>query len=127
MTTPLLRSYRLDDWLTWDDQVHAFASNFRERFGLYPNVLVASDATHRRIAMASKPANLRGPKGESATPGEYHEISAFCTEAYELEFYEGDELAEKAILLMWESEPGGGGEADIDDEEEEPAPIAHVA
>jgi len=82
----LRRTYRITRWAHWDDAIHDAVEDFRERFTLAPNILLASETTHARIDMAAKKKNIRGPDGEEAPEDEHTPIAAFRGEGYELDF-----------------------------------------
>jgi hypothetical protein len=121
MTDILKRTYGITRWAHWDDEIHAAVQDFRDRFTLAPNILLASEVTHARIDMAAKKENIRGPDGEAAPEGEHTPIGVFGGEGYQLEFCIDDQLPAGRFSLIHDVDPDGGGGEPVPDEDTEEA------
>jgi hypothetical protein len=117
----LRRTYRITRWAHWDDTVYDAIEDFRARFTLAPNILLASETTHARIDMAAKKKNIRGPAGEEAPEDEHTPICGFRGEDYELDFCIDENLPAGRFSLIYDADPDGdGGEPVPDEDTEEP-------
>lgn len=104
----LRRSYEITSWRTWDDELHGFARDFKERFNVYPNVLLASSATHAHLDMAAKKQHVRGPGGERPDETTYTPLDSFAGPGYELAFCVDERLPGRKVSLIYDPDPGGG-------------------
>ena len=102
------KSYFISARSTWDDDVNAAAYDFHERFGVFPNVLLANTATYRRIGMLIDKENIRGPDGERPEEGEFCELGSFLGAAYKLECAYDEELVDWAVSLVYSSDSRDG-------------------
>lgn len=110
MVGVIRRSYRIEKWPSWDHELHGFVHDFRATLGISPNILLASEVTHARIDLVAKKANLVNPKGEHPEPAEYAALSGFAGPDYHLDFFVDQKLADRAVSLIYDSDPTGGGE-----------------
>ena len=110
------RSYRIEQWAEWDQEIHGFVQEFQGHFQLFPNQLLASEVTLARIDMAAAKKNVASDEGEPALEGEYTPLSAFVGDGYELEFAIVPDLADRLISLIHDDDPDGGGE-EVPDED----------
>ena len=39
----------ITDFSIWDDTIHIYAVKFHDQYNVYPNILLASDLTYRKI------------------------------------------------------------------------------
>lgn len=115
----LRRTYRIARWARWDDEIHAAVGEFRERFTLAPNLLLASEATHARIDMAAKKRNIRSPDGAPAPEDEYTPLTCFRGPDYELDFCIDDALPTGRFRLLYDDDPDGDGGEPLPDEDTE--------
>jgi ADP-ribosylglycohydrolase len=106
----LRRTYRLESWRTWDDELHTFVADFRGQLGIAPNILLASEVTHTRIDMAAKKQNVLDEQGAHPEPAEYAALSGFAGPDYELDFYVDPTLPDRSVSLVYDPDPDGGGE-----------------
>ncbi|MCC7069890.1 MAG: dual specificity protein phosphatase family protein [Deltaproteobacteria bacterium] len=104
----LRRTYEITSWRTWDDEVHGFARDFKERFNVYPNVLLASSATHAHLDMAAKKQHVRGPGGERPDDATYTPLDSFAGPGHSLAFCVDERLGGRKVALIYDSDPGGG-------------------
>ena len=126
-TGSLRRTCTIQSRKAGDDDVNDAAIDFHSRFGTFPTVLLASPATYRRIGMVADKQNLYGPDGERPEEGQFCEIGIFSAEEYELRCACEDELPDWAIVLVSDSDPGGGGVWAPDEDTELPEPREGVA
>ena len=104
----LRRTYEIKSWRTWDDEVHACACDFKSKFNVYPNVLLASSATLAHIDMAAKKKHVRGPDGERPDETTYAPLDSFSGPGYSLAFCVDERLAGRKLSLIYDPDPGGG-------------------
>lgn len=121
MSDILRRSYDIRRWARWDDEIDRAVEEFRVRFTLTPNILLASEATHARIDMAAKKERIVSPAGEPAPEDEHTPISSFRADTYELTFCIDERLPTGRFSLIHDADPDGdGGEPVPDDDTELP-------
>lgn len=118
----LRRTYTIDRWTRWDDELHACATEFHERFGVYPNILLAHEVTFARIDMAARKGKILADDGTEAAEGEHTPLSSFVGPDYELDFALDDALEVGDVSLIHDTDPDGGGEP----VPEEDTPVAVV-
>lgn len=104
------RTYNIESWRTWDDDLDGFARDFNRAFGLFPNLLLASSSTFAHIDMAAKRDRLTSPTGERPAEGEYAGIGLFSGDGYQLEFCINERVPSKAVSLIFDTDPDGDGE-----------------
>jgi hypothetical protein len=104
----------ITDFSVWDDTIHLFVLKFHEKYNVYPNILLASDPTYRKIDLHAQkhPERLIDPDGENIEAGNtpYEGISYFTTEDYTLECCLELELTKGNFLLVFDEEPDFDGE-----------------
>jgi len=110
----ILKGFILD-FTEWDDTIHIFALKFHQRYNVYPNILLASDSTYRKIDLYAQmhPERLIDPDGEdtietSSCP--YEGLSYFTTSDYTLECCLDYDLTEGNFTLIFDEDPDFGGE-----------------
>ena len=106
----LRRTYAIGSWLRWDDDVNAFAQDFKGAFGLFPNLLLASSPTLAHFDLAARRDKLTDPDGQRPEDGEYASIGLFSGDGYALDFCIDEMVPSKAVSLIFDSDPDGGGE-----------------
>jgi len=106
----LRRTYSIESWRTWDDAIDGFARDFNRAFGLFPNLLLGSSSTLAHIDMAAKRDKLTDPDGQRPEDGEYAAIGLFSGDGYALDFCIDERVPSKAVSLIFDSDPDGGGE-----------------
>lgn len=103
--------YRLEGWLTWPDEVHSFVEDYHERFGVFPDALVASRATFARMDMAADAEHVQGAGGERPGKAEYAPLGGLHAPDYQLTFLLNDAVIDRGIVLVREhTGPDGDGE-----------------
>jgi hypothetical protein len=109
----------ITDYSIWDDTIHLFVVKFHGQFNVYPNILLASDSTYRKIDLYAQMHLNRivtnGDDGEIETietsDEPYSGLSSFVTEDYELECCMDYDLDEGYFLLIYDEAPDFDGEA----------------
>lgn len=95
----------------WDHQLNGWVRSFKNRFGLYPNILLASSATYARIdlvANARGKENMHNSFGQGAPESEFISMSGFRGEGYYLDFCIEEQLPLDSVRLIYDSDPDGG-------------------
>jgi hypothetical protein len=104
----------ITDYTSWDDTIHLTVCKFHEKFNVYPNILLASDKTYRKIDLYAQmhPERLIDPDGENIEAGNtpYEGISYFTAEDYNLECCLDFELTEGNFTLIFDEDPDFDGE-----------------
>jgi len=104
----------IPNYTGWDDTIHIAVMKFYQHFNVYPNILLASDKTYRKIDLYAQmhPERLRDEDDEniesSNTP--YGGISYFTTEDYNLECCLDFDLADGNFTLIFDEDPEFDGE-----------------
>ena len=80
----------ITDYTIWDDTINLYAEKFHKQFNVYPNILLASDFTYRKIDLYAQmhPERLiedDGTETLETSDEPYEGISYFTTVDYELE------------------------------------------
>jgi hypothetical protein len=102
----------------WSHDLNRWVKQFKEVHGVYPNILLASDSTYARIDMVANTNgrdNIRNPDGEIAE--KFASMSGFQGKGYSLDFCIDDRLDVDMVKLIFDSDPGGGGEPVFDDQD----------
>ena len=114
----------ITDYAKWDDTINLYAEKFHKQYNVYPNILLASDFTYRKIDLYAQmhPDRLVEHDGietleKSDEP--YEGISYFTTENYELECCMDYDLAEGSFTLVFDEAPDFDGEPVEEREEQE--------
>lgn len=100
--------YRLQHWLEWPHEVHSFVEDYLERFGVFPDALVASRATFARMDMAADIEHVQGTDGQSPAEAEYAALGGLRAPDYQLTFLLNDAVIDKGVLLVREHTGGDG-------------------
>lgn len=108
----------ITDFSIWDDTIHIFAVKFHDQYNVYPNILLASDSTYRKIDLYAQmhPDRLRvfdedGSSETIETSDEpYNGLGCFTTEEYELECCIDFDLQEGYFTLIFDEAPDFDGE-----------------
>jgi hypothetical protein len=115
----------ITDYTIWDDTIHLFVVKFHDQFNVYPNILLASDSTYRKIdlyaQMHPNRIMITGDDGNVETietsDEPYNGLSSFVTEDYELECCMDYDLPEGSFVLVFDEAPDFDGEPVEEDEE----------
>jgi hypothetical protein len=117
----------ITDFSVWDDTIHLSAVKFHSQYNVYPNILLASDFTYRKIDLYAQMHPNRivttGDDGNIETietsNEPYEGLSSFVTEDYELECCMDFDLKEGYFTLIFDEEPDFDGERVEELEEQE--------
>jgi len=108
-----LKGY-IQDFAIWDDTINVFAVKFHGKYSVYPNILLASDETYRKIDLYAQmhPDRLIAPDYETILTSDesYTGISEFVTEDYTLDCCFDYNLAEGNFTLIYDEAPDFSGE-----------------
>ena len=109
--------YRIDRFVAWPHEVHAFVEDFVERFGVFPDALVASPATFARMDIAADPGKIQDAGGERPHATSYTALGGLRANDYELTFFVNDDVYDRGVWLVREvTDPDGEGEPVVSDE-----------
>ena len=114
----------ITDYTVWDDTINLYAGKFHKQFNVYPNILLASDFTYRKIDLYAQmhPERLvehDGTETLETSDEPYDGISYFTTEDYELECCLDYDLPEGSFTLVFDEAPDFDGEPVEEREEQE--------
>jgi len=103
------------NFLKWDDTIHIFALKFYQKYNVYPNILLASEATYKKIDLYAQmhPERLYDPDGQNTiveSSHSYEGIDVFVTENYSLDCCIDYDLTEGNITLVFDEAPDFSGE-----------------
>ena len=103
------------NFLKWDDTIHIFALKFHQKYNVYPNILLAGEATYRKIDLYAQkhPERLYDPDGQNTIAKSnysYNGIDVFITEDYSLECCIDYDLTEGNFILIFDEDPDFSGE-----------------
>lgn len=102
------KTYRIGSWRTWDQAIDASVRDFESRFGVTPNVLLASTVTFNRINMAADKSHVGNAAGEDPPAHAYVDITGFAGHDYVLGFAVSERVQEKRFALLYDEDPDGG-------------------
>ncbi|MBP7582393.1 MAG: hypothetical protein KBA61_00050 [Spirochaetes bacterium] len=111
----------INDYMKWDDTIHEHACIFNNIYSVYPNLMLASKTTWKKI---DKYANLFNPDNIKASESsieninleeEIKTISCFTTSDYSIEFCFDEKVKEDYFILVFDEEPIFDGEPVDDD------------
>jgi hypothetical protein len=117
----------ITDFSKWDDTIHLSAVKFHTQYSVYPNILLASDFTYRKIDLYAQ----KHPNRIITTDNDgnietietsdvpYEGLSCFVTKDYELECCMDFDLQEGYFTLIFDEEPDFDGEPVEEVEERE--------
>ncbi|MDR1802307.1 MAG: hypothetical protein LBQ94_01760 [Treponema sp.] len=105
----------ITDYTIWDDTINVYAEKFHKQFNVYPNILLASDFTYRKIDLYAQmhPDRLvehDGTETIETSDEPYEGISYFTTEEYELECCLDYDLLDGSFTLVFDEAPEFDGE-----------------
>ena len=103
------RTFFLNEWINWDHDLHQAVIIFRKNFPFYPNIMLASELTYAKINMIASqyPENIEEDNGSRTEKGTFIQLTSFTDYrgTYELDFCIDNKLAEKEIVLIFDSDP----------------------
>jgi hypothetical protein len=108
----------ITDFSVWDDTIHFTSVKFHGQFNVFPNILLASDCTYRKIdlyaQMYPNRIMITGNDGNIETietsDEPYNGLSHFVTEDYELECCLDSDLPDGSFTLIFDESPDFDGE-----------------
>ncbi|AEF81918.1 hypothetical protein [Leadbettera azotonutricia] len=110
----------ITDFSLWDDVFHQKATAFYNKHRVYPNIVLASTETYRKIDLYAQmhPDRLvsqedNGTIETSSHP--YEGLSCFVGPGYTLEFCQNEKLSVGKFTLVYDETPDFGGEP-VEDE-----------
>lgn len=111
------KSFFWDSMTVWDDDLNQSIQVFHDRFGVFPNICLATTATYKKLELVAnqdgKRRNIRNNEGELPAEAEYvNSLASFRTGNVEVEFCINDTLEDLQYILVFDADPGGGGEDD---------------
>jgi hypothetical protein len=101
-------TYPLDRWLSWPDEVHTFVQDYVSRYETFPNALVASSATLRRMDMAADKGHVHSDDGDAPDDHAYTVLGGIRAPEYELTFLVNDAVPERHVWLLVDGTDGEG-------------------
>jgi hypothetical protein len=114
----------ITDFSQWDNIVHETTTQFKKQYLVYPNILLASQETYRKIDLYAQmhPDRLRHEDEEddfeiSSSP--YDGLSSFTGPGYTLDFCQDPDLSEGHFTLVYDVAPDFDGEP-VEEPEETP-------
>ena len=123
--TRLMLSGCILNFSIWDDTIHSFVTKFKAKFNVYPNILLASDSTYRKIDLFAQkhPERIMKENDDGSidtieTSDEtYTGLSYFATEDYELECCIDYDLQEGYFTLIFDEAPDFSGEPIVEEKD----------
>lgn len=95
----------------WSHELHMLIMAFKNRYGVFPNIMLANDETYRRIDML---ANTNSRKSIRTPEGKIPEgpvvIKIFSADVYHVNFCLKFELELYQVILIHDDGSGDGGE-----------------
>jgi hypothetical protein len=102
------------DFYYWDDTINLYVQKFKEKYNVYPNILLASDSTYKKIDLYAqkKPNMIVDNDGIDLTEATepYNGISQFLAMEYSLDCCFDFVLAEGNFTLVFDEAPDFDGE-----------------
>jgi len=104
------------DYEDWADELFGNADSFHKKFGVYPNIMLASTATWDYIDLfvnLCEPERILPPDGDfAAEPGDdgIKSITCFATPDFEINFCRDERIAADSYMLVFDEAPTFGGE-----------------
>jgi hypothetical protein len=107
------RTFTIEQWRHWGDEIDAAARRFSAAFAVYPNIMLANSWTYGRVDMMANNVgreHIHGDEGQHPEEGDYAGLSTFVGDGYELAFCLDEALANGDISLIHDDDPDGDGE-----------------
>ena len=115
----LRKTYSITSWKDWDHEINSFVADFRERFSIAPNMLLANRATFTHIDMIANKKNMSDCNGNRPEDCEYTDLGSFAGPDYSLDFAYDEKVPDSRVSLIYDSDPGGDGEPVPEDDTED--------
>lgn len=100
-------TYPLDHWLTWPDEVHRFVQDYVSRYEAFPNALVASSATLRRMDIAADRQHVQQRNGDEPSAHAYTVLEGISAPEYELTFLINETVPDRHVWLLLDGTDDG--------------------
>lgn len=107
------KTYKITRWIKWDQIISKSAEDFREKTGVRPNLLLASEATLKRIDLAAYNSSqdetrgsIRNPSG--VIPDATVSLEGFKAGELNLDFCIKDDAPTSSFILVYDANPEGG-------------------
>ena len=116
--------YQFHRYTDWPDELNAAAEDFQSRFGVFPHIMLACNETFLKIDMVASEEEMQGNQkalnenGEPPPNGEFLTLSSFVGAGYEIEFCLEESMPPKSFTLVYDPDPDGGDEEEIQDEKD---------
>jgi len=113
----------ITNFVVWDDTINLYVIRFREKFNVFPNILLANEYTYKKIDLYAQkhPERIIDPTGENdieTSSISYQGLSIFTAEEYELDFCLSYEIDDGSFILIFDENPYFDGEPlPIEDED----------
>jgi hypothetical protein len=125
-------SGHITDFTSWDDTIHQKAAAFYVKHRVYPNILLASTQTYRKIDLYAQMHPNRLVNQEDSCTLEnsnqpYEGLSCFVGPGYTLEFCQNEALAEGKFTLIYDETPDFDGEPQEEDTPQVPYTYKAIA
>jgi hypothetical protein len=114
--TPTEEEAQFDDYESWDDTLYLIANVFKQKHSIYPNIMLASEATYNHIDENVRKNGIKHLEyeGDENPPPEFKGLSSFSTEDFEVNFCLDNDLPENIFHLVYDDDPSFDGE-DLDE------------
>jgi hypothetical protein len=109
-------SYYFDDWLQWADLVMDALNEFKSRFGIFPNALLANEFTLSHLDYYTSTTDLRDNLLDDDGSEEFIQLCEFASPEFCVEFYLSDDMEDREFMLALLSEDEQDNEDDEDDD-----------
>ena len=89
--------------IDWSHELHQLIMGFKNRHNVFPNVLLASEKTYRRIDLVANSGSrksIRTPEGN--IPDEPVVIKSFSSNIYHVSFFLKPELPFSHVILIFD-------------------------
>ncbi|MCC5815798.1 MAG: hypothetical protein JJT78_13680 [Leptospira sp.] len=111
------KTFTIKNFQKWDHLIYKNAIAFQEKYGVYPNVLLACVDTFREIDTVANFIARNKIRDETIAAnytnppqGNFANLSGFYTEDFEIDFAIEDSLEIGKMKLVFDSDPDWGGE-----------------
>ena len=103
--------YRFENMPKWAEELNSACTSFHNQHGYWPNIILASTITYKRIDLVAntKQGNIKGDgsAGMPIIPDGFVSLSGFQGENYSLDMCVDENLPELSFKLVYDSDPDG--------------------
>ncbi len=103
-----IKSIELPDYLNWAHHFFRNSNKFQKQHGLYPNFTFGSSNTSKgidTIANAMSSDNFLNKENPFEDKSGFEPITGFNASKFNIEFYVNDDLEDREIVLIYDSDP----------------------